>query len=126
MAERVIAVRSPVKLPVVAVCVLLCVLLGLVLDGGRARSQAPPLALDEVDLVKASWVAGTPLTIALPAATGGDGSYSYGLSVFNTQTRQSISAIPGLTFNANADPPTLSGTPSAPAGFPTRTGFATA
>lgn len=54
MAERVIAVRSPVKLPVVAVCVLLCVLLGLVLDGGRARSQAPPLALDEVDLVKAS------------------------------------------------------------------------
>ena len=88
--------------------------------------QAPPLALDEVDLVKASSVAGTPLTIALPAATGGDGSYSYGLSVFNTQTRQSISAIPGLTFNANADPSTLSGTPSAPAGFPTRTGFATA
>ena len=56
---------------------------------------------------------GTPVNYTLPVASGGNAPYTF------TLTRSDGSAVdlPGLTFNAGTNPPTLTGTPTAVRGL---------
>ena len=60
-----------------------------------------------------NYLTGTPVNYTLPVASGGNAPYTF------TLTRSDGSAVdlPGLTFNAGTNPPTLTGTPTAVRGL---------
>ena len=68
---------------------------------------APTLAVTFLPVQ--NYLTGTPVNYTLPVASGGNAPYTF------TLTRSDGSAVdlPGLTFNAGTNPPTLTGTPTA-------------
>ena len=60
-----------------------------------------------------NYLTGTPVNYTLPVASGGNAPYTF------TLTRSDGQAVdlPGLTFNAGTNPPTLTGTPTAVRGL---------
>ena len=60
-----------------------------------------------------NYTTGTAVNLTLPAATGGNAPYTYTLTRSDGQALD----LPGLTFNAAANPPTLTGTPTAVRGL---------
>ena len=72
---------------------------------------APTLAVTFI--AAQNYLTGTAVNFTFPAATGGNAPYTF------TLTRSDGSAVdlPGLTFNAGTNPPTLTGTPTAVRGL---------
>ena len=94
--------------------------------GGLTQGQAVEVRVVDVDevvdtapsfsvtsIAAQNYLTGTAVNFTFPAATGGNTPYTY------TLTRSDGQAVdlPGLTFNAAANPPTLTGTPTAVRGL---------
>ena len=80
-------------------------------DVVETEDTAPTLAVTFLPVQ--NYLTGTPVNYTLPVASGGNAPYTF------TLTRSDGSAVdlPGLTFNAGTNPPTLTGTPTAVRGL---------
>ncbi len=94
----------------------------LLLTGSVARGQTT-CSFSGSEVRSRTYVAGTALAatgfnrlITFPTATGCTGTVAYTLDPVTTAGSTGTN-VPGLTFDGSVSPPTLTGTPGAPAGY---------